>query len=109
MHRNRKRRGRPSLPQHQLLQWEEMGASTVANAGGMNDSYLSGLVEDDNRMRQFCGWTDGWECDGPASVLTLVELLPAARVAEGAERPRLQATPDLHLAFGRPGFINQAP
>lgn len=39
---------------------------------------FQGLLEDDNRMRQFCRWTDGWECDGLASVLTLVELVPAA-------------------------------
>lgn len=76
--RYRKKRGRASLSQHQLLQWEEMEASTEANAGGMNDSYFSGIAEDNNRMRQFCRWTDGWECDGLASVLTLVELVPVA-------------------------------
>lgn len=71
----------------------------------MNDSYLSGIVQDDNRVRQLCHWTDGWECDGLASVLTLVELVLVARAAEGAERPWLQASQTVHPALCRPAFL----
>lgn len=82
-----------------------MEAPTEADNGGMNDSYLSGIVQDDNRMRQLCHWTDGWECDGLASLLTLVELVLAARAAEGAEPPWLQASQTVHPALCRPGFV----
>lgn len=103
--RFRKKRGRASLSQHQLLQREEMETSAEADATRMNDSYLSGVVEDNNRIRQLCRWPGGWECDGLTSVLTLVELVLAAWAAEGAERPRFQASPALHPAFCRPGVI----
>lgn len=62
-------------------------------------------------MRKVCCWTDGEECDSSmllcysfsnSSVLTPVEFTQAARVAEGADRPRLPAAPALHPTFCRP-------
>lgn len=58
---------------------------------------------------RFCHWTDGEVCASivillalAVAVLTLVEFTQAARVAEGADRPRLPAAPALHPTFCSP-------